>query len=139
MLPMENIEKLDCSGALCGRSMGSAQLMEFIMANQKIGAVTDATFDSEVLASERPVLVKFEAEWCGPCHAIAPMVEEVADEYGDKVRVVRLDIDSNSQTPYRFGVRGIPTLMLFKSGTVAAQKVGAHRKAELKALLDGAL
>jgi thioredoxin 1 len=117
----------------------SVEYEEITMASDKIPAVSDATFDAEVLASDRPVLVKFEADWCGPCHAIAPMIEEVAGEYGERVRVVRLDVDANNRTPYRFGVRSIPTLMLFKGGNLAAQKVGAHRKAELTAMLDSQL
>jgi thioredoxin 1 len=109
------------------------------MSSAPIAWVTDDTFDSEVLASDQPVLVKFEAEWCGPCKAITPMVEEVAGEYADRLKVVKLDIDQSNRAPYRFGIRGVPTLLLFKGGQVAALKVGIHRKSELTALLDGKL
>jgi thioredoxin 1 len=98
--------------------------------------VSDDSFDAQVLASQRPVLVKFEADWCGPCQAIKPMVEQVAAEYADRLTVVTLDVDQNNRTPYRFGVRGVPTLMLFKNGEVVAQRVGAARRSDLDAMLS---
>ena len=105
----------------------------------KAAAVTDATFDSEVLKSSTPVLVDFWAEWCGPCKMIAPILDEIATEYKDKLRVAKIDIESNPQTPPKFGIRNIPTLILFKNGTVEAQKVGSVRKPDLKSFLDAHL
>lgn len=104
--------------------------------NSNIVAVSDASFDSDVLASSRPVLVKFEADWCGPCQAIKPAVQQIAAEYADRLTVATIDIDQNNRTPHRFGVRGIPTLVLFKNGQVVAQKVGAVRKAEIESMLS---
>ncbi|HEY8538340.1 MAG TPA: thioredoxin [Steroidobacteraceae bacterium] len=101
-----------------------------------IVTVTDATFDERVLKADRPVLVKFEAEWCGPCKAMKPAIAELAEEYGDKLTIATLDIDQNLQTPHRFGVRGIPTVILFHRGNVVGQKVGLARKAELVAMID---
>jgi thioredoxin 1 len=101
--------------------------------------VTDANFQSQVMSATGPVLVKFEAEWCGPCQAMKPAIEELASEYGRSITIATLDIDQNQQTPYRLGVRGIPTVMLFKDGQVVGQKVGLARKADLAALIDSKL
>lgn len=109
------------------------------MSQSNILPVSDSSFEAQVLRSERPVLVKFEAQWCGPCKAMKPAIEELAGEYGDKLTVVTLDIDENQQTPYKYGVRGVPTVLLFNKGQVAAQKVGLARKADLVALLASAL
>ena len=98
--------------------------------------VTDDSFESDVLKSEVPVLVDYWAEWCGPCKVIAPVLEEIAGEYGSKIKICKLDIDANEETPPKYGIRGIPTLMLFKDGNVEATKVGALSKSQLTAFLD---
>tara|TARA_B100000029_G_scaffold438628_1_gene454654 strand:- start:2357 stop:2680 length:324 start_codon:yes stop_codon:yes gene_type:complete len=101
-----------------------------------INHVSDDTFESEVLNSDIPVLVDYWAEWCGPCKVIAPVLEEIASEYDGKMKVCKLDIDENGDTPPKYGIRGIPTLMLFKNGAVEATKVGALSKSQLTAFLD---
>ena len=101
--------------------------------------VSDDSFEQEVLQSEKPVLIDYWAEWCGPCKMIAPVLEEVAGEYADKIRVAKLNIDENPATPPKYGIRGIPTLMLFKNGNVDATKVGALSKSQLAAFLDSNL
>lgn len=98
--------------------------------------VTDDTFEEEVLQSSRPVLIEYWAEWCGPCKMIEPVLHDLAEEYGDKITVAKLNIDDNPTTPPRYGIRGIPTLMLFKGGNVEATKVGAVSKSQLTAFLD---
>ena len=98
--------------------------------------VSDESFDSDVLNSGVPVLVDYWAEWCGPCKVIAPVLEEIASEYDGKIKVCKLDIDANESTPPKYGIRGIPTLMLFKNGNVEATKVGALSKSQLTAFLD---
>ena len=98
--------------------------------------ITDDSFDADVLKANKPVLVDYWAEWCGPCKMLAPILDEVATEYGDKLTVAKLNIDSNPNTPPKFGIRGIPTLMLFKEGDVAATKVGAMSKSQLTAFID---
>ena len=102
-------------------------------------AVTDDSFDADVLKSETPVIVDFWAEWCGPCHQIAPALEEIAEEMSDKVIVAKLNIDENPSTPTKYGVRGIPTLMLFKDGQVAATKIGALPKSKLVEWVESSL
>jgi len=101
-----------------------------------IAHVTDDTFDAEVLQADGPVLVDYWAEWCGPCKMIAPVLEEIAGEYGDRVKIAKLNIDENPATPPKYGIRGIPTLMLFKGGNVEATKVGAVSKSQLSAFID---
>lgn len=97
---------------------------------------SDATFDADVLQSEQPVLVDFWAEWCGPCKMIAPVIDEVAQEYGDRVKVMKLNVDENNETPAKYGVRGIPSLLVFKGGEVVDTHVGALTKSQLAAFLD---
>ncbi|MDD3760544.1 MAG: thioredoxin TrxA [Acidithiobacillus sp.] len=104
-----------------------------------ISHVSDETFDAEVLQSDKPVLVDFWAEWCGPCKMIAPVLEDVAGEYADRMKVVKFNIDENPATPPQYGIRGIPTLLLFKAGKLEASKVGALSKAQLTAFLDSQL
>ncbi len=98
--------------------------------------VTDATFEADVIKATQPVLVDFWAEWCGPCRQIAPTLDEVSKEYAGRLTVAKLNVDENQQTPQKYGVRGIPTLMLFKNGDVAATKVGAVSKSQLTAFID---
>jgi thioredoxin 1 len=98
--------------------------------------VTDETFEPEVLKSDLPVLVDYWAEWCGPCKAIAPILEEIARDYGGKLKVAKLDVDANVEVPKKYNIRGIPTLMLFKNGNVEESIVGARSKSQLTAFLD---
>jgi thioredoxin 1 len=107
--------------------------------SDNITHVTDSSFDSEVLSAELPVLVDFWAEWCGPCKMIAPILDEIATEYAGKVKVCKIDVDANSDTPAKFSVRGIPTLMIFKGGNAEATKVGAISKSQLAEFIDSAL
>ncbi|MEH6470703.1 MAG: thioredoxin TrxA [Halopseudomonas sp.] len=104
--------------------------------SDNITNVTDASFEEDVLKAEGAVLVDYWAEWCGPCKMIGPILEEVASDYGDRLKICKLNIDENSDTPPKFGIRGIPTLMLFKGGSVEATKVGALSKSQLIAFLD---
>ncbi len=104
--------------------------------SDKIVPVSDDNFEEEVLKSSSPVLVDYWAEWCGPCKMIAPVLDEIADEYQGKLKIAKLNIDDNPNTPPRYGIRGIPTLMLFKDGEVEATKVGAVSKSQLTAFID---
>jgi len=106
--------------------------------SNNLHVVTDSDFDDEILKSDVPALVDFWAAWCGPCRTVGPVVEELADEYAGKVKVAKLDVDNNKQTPTKYGVRGIPTLMLFKDGQLVDQIVGAVPKGRIKELLDKA-
>ncbi|WP_144638471.1 thioredoxin TrxA [Bordetella genomosp. 13] len=107
--------------------------------SEQIKNVSDASFDSDVLQAGQPVLVDYWAAWCGPCKMIAPILEEVATEYAGRLTVAKLNVDENQDTAAKYGIRGIPTLMLFKDGQAAATKVGALSKSQLTAFLDGAL
>ena len=104
--------------------------------SEHIHHVTDDTFETEVLQSQSPVLVDYWAEWCGPCKAIAPTLEEVAKEYSGKLKVAKVNVDENQAIPRKYGIRGSPTLMLFKNGNIEATKVGALSKSQLTAFLD---
>ncbi len=101
--------------------------------------VTDDSFEEEVLKSPDPVLVDYWADWCGPCKMIAPVLDEIAGEYAGRVKIAKLNIDENPNTPPRYGIRGIPTLMLFRGGEVEATKVGAVSKSQLTAFIDSNL
>jgi thioredoxin 1 len=107
--------------------------------SEHIVHVTDASFEEEVLGAEVPVLVDFWAEWCGPCKMIAPVLSELADEYAGKVKVCKVDVDANPDIPPKFGIRGIPTLILFKGGNAEATKVGALSKAQLSEFISEAI
>ncbi len=104
-----------------------------------ISAVSDDNFEAEVLSSEKPVLVDFWAEWCGPCKMIVPLLEEIAEPFQEKVKIVKLNIDENPETPPKYGIRGIPTLMIFKDGNLEATKVGALTKSQLTEFINNSL
>ncbi|MCX7158484.1 MAG: thioredoxin TrxA [Betaproteobacteria bacterium] len=106
------------------------------MSSSSIQHVTDASFEPDVLKSDVPVLLDYWAEWCGPCKSIAPILEEVAKDYEGRVKIAKINVDENQAVPAKFGIRGIPTLMLFKNGNVEATKVGALSKSQLTAFLD---
>jgi thioredoxin 1 len=104
--------------------------------SEQIQAVTDDNFENTVLQANGPVLIDFWAEWCGPCKMLAPLLEEVAGEYGDKIKIVKMNVDANEQVPAKYGIRGIPTLIIFKNGEAADTKVGALSKEQLTEFID---
>ena len=129
-----------CVDALRIRAANSQILVgETLSMSEHIVHVTDDSFESEVLKSSEPVLIDYWAEWCGPCKMIAPVLDEIASEYTGRLKVAKLNIDDNPNTPPRYGIRGIPTLMLFKNGEVEATKVGAVSKSQLVAFIDSNL
>ncbi|MBA2410122.1 MAG: thioredoxin TrxA [Gammaproteobacteria bacterium] len=107
--------------------------------SEKITHITDDSFDAEVLSADTPVLVDYWAEWCGPCKMIAPILDQIASDYDGKLKVTKLNIDDNPAVPRRYGIRGIPTLMIFKGGDVQATKVGAVSKSQLTAFIDNSI
>jgi thioredoxin 1 len=109
------------------------------MSSDLIKHITDDSFGTDVLQADKPVLVDYWAEWCGPCKMIAPILDEVSKAYDGRVQITKMNVDENREVPAKFGIRGIPTLMLFKDGQLAATKVGAMSKAQLTAFLDGHL
>ena len=109
------------------------------MSSDLIKHVTDASFEGDVLKSSKPVLVDYWAEWCGPCKMIAPILDELSTQYGERLQIAKMNVDENQEVPGKFGIRGIPTLMLFKGGQLAATKVGALSKSQLTAFIDGNL
>ena len=109
------------------------------MSAETVKHVTDASFEADVLKSDKPVLVDYWAEWCGPCKMIAPILDDVSKDYGDRLRVAKMNVDENQQVPAQFGIRGTPTLMLFKGRELVATKVGALPKAQLTAFIDSHL
>jgi thioredoxin 1 len=129
------------NGPLCQNhcAFGSPLAVENAMSSELIKHVTDDSFADDVLQSDKPVLVDYWAEWCGPCKMIAPILDEAASQYGDRLQIAKMNVDENREIPAKFGIRGIPTLMLFKGGELAATKVGAMSKQQLAAFLDGHL
>lgn len=107
--------------------------------SESIKYVSDSTFEQEVIKADSPILVDYWAEWCGPCKMIAPVLEEISKEYAGRVQVAKMNVDENQEIPAKYGIRGIPTLMLFKNGAVVATKVGALSKSQLTAFLDSHL
>ncbi len=109
------------------------------MSSELIKHISDASFDGDVIQASQPVLVDYWAEWCGPCKMIAPLLDEIADTYKGRLSIAKMNVDENREVPAKFGIRGIPTLMIFKGGQLAATKVGALSKAQLTAFIDANL
>jgi len=122
-----------------GGGLQPSQAKDFPMSSELIKHVSDASFDGDVIQSGKPVLVDYWAEWCGPCKMIAPILDDVSKEYDGKLQIAKMNVDENREVPAKFGIRGIPTLMLFKNGQLAATKVGALSKAQLTAFIDANL
>ncbi len=133
----QNLSTLADPGADTGTRAGL--LEDSDMSSDLIKHITDASFDADVLQSGQPVLVDYWAEWCGPCKMIAPILDEVAKDYSGRLNVAKMNVDQNRDVPAKFGIRGIPTLMIFKGGQLAATKVGALSKAQLTAFVDANL
>jgi thioredoxin 1 len=131
--PAQGLQRRYDSSEISARS---DQFRNLIQMSENIMHVTDESFEQDVLGSDSPVLVDYWAEWCGPCKAIAPILDEIAAEYDGKLRIAKLNIDDNPGTPPKYGIRGIPTLMLFKGGNVEATKVGTVSKSQLAAFID---
>ena len=128
------------AGPMCQNDELSTRALETDrMSSELIKHITDDSFSSDVLESKVPVLVDYWAEWCGPCKMIAPILDELSKDYGGRLQIAKMNVDDNREVPAKFGIRGIPTLMLFKGGELAATKVGALSKAQLAAFLDGHL
>jgi thioredoxin 1 len=125
--------------ALTARSTGQPLHKESLMSSDLIKHISDASFDGDVTRSSTPVLVDYWAEWCGPCKAIAPILDEVSKTYDGRLQVAKMNVDENTEVPAKFNIRGIPTLMIFKDGQMAATKVGAMTKAQLIAFIDSNL
>lgn len=143
--PRQTAQRISIDTILAGQTLPHAlqQRNDQIFLNRRtctvsehILYVTDDSFEQDVIKSSEPVLVDYWAEWCGPCKMIAPILDEIANEYSGKIKVAKLNIDDNPQTPPKYGIRGIPTLMLFKDGNVEATKVGALSKSQLTAFID---
>jgi thioredoxin 1 len=131
-------------GGLCQNSSVRRRIRDrapgdLAMSSELIKHITDDSFGNDVLESDKPVLVDYWAEWCGPCKMIAPILDEVSKTYDGRLQIAKMNVDENRDIPAKFGIRGIPTLMLFKGGELAATKVGALSKAQLTAFLDGHL
>jgi thioredoxin 1 len=124
------------NGRILNLGTGNENCWEALMASNAIVEVNDSNFDQDVLKSDKPVLIDFWAAWCGPCRALAPIVDELATAYEGKVKVAKMDVDRNSATPMRYGVRGIPTLLVFKGGQVKEQIVGYVPKEQIQKALD---
>jgi thioredoxin 1 len=129
----------DVSKSLCLGAMHTGRHGENLMSSESIKHVTDASFDSDVLQSDKLVLVDYWAEWCGPCKMIAPILDDLSKDYDGRLQITKMNVDENQAVPAKFGIRGIPTLMLFKGGELVATKVGALPKAQLTAFIDGHL
>jgi thioredoxin 1 len=135
--PAASGDSPQCVIILPCRSCGSRK--DKTMSSDLIKHTSDASFENDVLRSDKPVLVDYWAEWCGPCKMIAPILDEVSKDYDGRLQIAKMNVDENRDVPAKFGIRGIPTLMLFKDGQLAATKVGALSKAQLTAFLDGHL
>ncbi len=125
-----------CTGASVFHAKPGNNPKEQLMASDLIKHVSDASFEADVLKSDKPVLVDYWAEWCGPCKAIAPILDEMSANYGDKLQIAKMNVDENRDIPAKFGIRGIPTLMLFANGELKGTLVGMKPKAEIQAFVD---
>jgi len=129
----------EANGKYCSVMNGWAKRGAFLMAGKNIMEVSDGNFEQEVLQSDVPVLVDFWAPWCGPCRAIAPLIDELSGDYAGKLKVAKCNVDENPKTPSRYGIRAIPTLIIFKGGNVSEQITGAVAKSQISAAIDKAV